>query len=108
MNETTLSSFVLILAVVALAPVLADVVERWVRVPSVVIEILAGVLIGPALGWAEVDDVIEFLSQLGPGAADVPGRAGDRPRPRAGPAAAAGHDRLARLARHRDRASASR
>ncbi|MET0324028.1 MAG: cation:proton antiporter, partial [Ilumatobacteraceae bacterium] len=42
-----------------------DVVERWVRVPSVVIEIAAGVVIGPALGWADVDDVIEFLSQLG-------------------------------------------
>ena len=65
MSEHTLSSFVMILALVALAPVLADVVERWVRVPSVVIEILAGVLIGPALGWAEVDDVIEFLAQLG-------------------------------------------
>ena len=43
----------------------ADGLARWVRVPSVVLEIAAGVLIGPALGWAQVDDVIEFLSQLG-------------------------------------------
>jgi Kef-type K+ transport system membrane component KefB len=65
MDERTLSSLVLILAVVALAPVVADALDRWVRVPSVVLEIAAGVLIGPALGWAQVDDVIEFLSQLG-------------------------------------------
>ena len=65
MDEKTLSSFVLILIVAALAPVVADGLARWVRVPSVVLEIVAGVLIGPALGWAQVDDVIEFLSQLG-------------------------------------------
>jgi Kef-type K+ transport system membrane component KefB len=65
MNETTLTSFVVILVVVALAPVVADALARWVPVPSVVLEILAGVLIGPALGWAHVDDVIEFFSQLG-------------------------------------------
>ena len=65
MDEHTLSSFVLILVVIALAPVLADVLDRWIAVPGVVLELLAGVLIGPALGWAHVDVVIEFLSELG-------------------------------------------
>ena len=65
MGLTTLSSLVLILAAIALAPVIADSIEPWVRLPSVVIEILAGILIGPALGWVEVDDVIDFFSQFG-------------------------------------------
>jgi Kef-type K+ transport system membrane component KefB len=65
MSITTLSSLVLILAVIALAPVISDAVDRWVRLPSVVIEIMAGVLIGPALGWVKVDDVIDFFSQFG-------------------------------------------
>ena len=65
MSGNTLSSLVVILAAVALAPLLADLASPWIRLPAVVLEILAGVLIGPALGWAKVDDVIQFLSQLG-------------------------------------------
>jgi Kef-type K+ transport system membrane component KefB len=62
---TTLSSLVVILAAVALAPMLADLAAPYVRIPAVIIEILAGILIGPALGWAHVDDIINFLSELG-------------------------------------------
>ena len=65
MTETTLSSLVVILAAVALAPMLADLISPVIRLPAVILEILAGVLIGPALGWAEADDIINFLSALG-------------------------------------------
>jgi Kef-type K+ transport system membrane component KefB len=65
MTPTTLSTFVIILAVVAASPILADVLGRWVRVPGVVLEIGLGVVIGPALGWAHVDGVIGFMSDLG-------------------------------------------
>jgi Kef-type K+ transport system membrane component KefB len=64
-TDTTLSSLVVILAAVALAPLLADLVAPVIRIPAVVIEILAGILIGPALGWAHDDAIIDFLSQLG-------------------------------------------
>jgi Kef-type K+ transport system membrane component KefB len=65
MSDTTLSTIVVIMLVVAAAPILADLAGRWVQLPSVVIEIAAGVLIGPALGWAHIDEIIEFLSELG-------------------------------------------
>ncbi len=65
MIDTTLSSLVVILIVVAAAPVVGDLLERWVRVPGVVIEITAGILIGPVLHWANDDDIINFLSELG-------------------------------------------
>jgi Kef-type K+ transport system membrane component KefB len=54
-----------ILLAVALAPMLADLAAPYIRIPAVIIEILAGILIGPALGWAHVDDIINFLAQLG-------------------------------------------
>src|SRR4051812_19607483 len=50
---------------VAAAPLLSDVVGRWVPVPSVVLEIGAGIVIGPVLGWAHDDAVISFLSSMG-------------------------------------------
>ncbi len=65
MTHTTLSSLVIILAVVAAAPILSDLAKRWVSVPSVVVEITFGVLIAPAFGWAHLDDVIAFLANLG-------------------------------------------
>jgi Kef-type K+ transport system membrane component KefB len=65
MTSTTLSSLVVILAAVALAPLVSDLVSRWFPLPAVVVEIAAGVLIGPALGWAQTDGVIDFLAALG-------------------------------------------
>ncbi len=53
MTATTLSSLVVILASAAVAPLLSDLVARWFALPTVVVEIGAGVLIGPALGWAQ-------------------------------------------------------
>lgn len=65
MTDSTLLSLVTILAAVVAAPIVADMASRWVAVPSVVVEILAGVLLGPALGWVELDEIIEFLSEFG-------------------------------------------
>jgi Kef-type K+ transport system membrane component KefB len=65
MSGTTLPSLVVILLVMVLAPLLADLLAGWVRVPSVVLEIAGGILVGPALHWVTVDDIIDFLSQLG-------------------------------------------
>jgi Kef-type K+ transport system membrane component KefB len=56
----------LIVAVVGFAaPLLLGFFPR-VRVPSVVLEIVAGILIGPAvLGWVEVDEPVAVLSTIG-------------------------------------------
>jgi Kef-type K+ transport system membrane component KefB len=65
MSSTSLSSLVVILAAVAVAPLVSDLVSRWFPLPTVVVEIGAGVLIGPALGWAHTDDIIDFFAALG-------------------------------------------
>ncbi|SDK84979.1 transporter, CPA2 family [Glycomyces sambucus] len=58
---------VLVLAVAAVAaPLLVDRVERWVRLPGVVVEIVLGVLIGPqVLGLVQTGVLLETVSQLG-------------------------------------------
>jgi Kef-type K+ transport system membrane component KefB len=63
--EADLVSLLVIAAVAALAPILADM-SGAARLPVVVIEIAFGILIGPQLlGFAEPDDLIGFFSQLG-------------------------------------------
>jgi Kef-type K+ transport system membrane component KefB len=65
------TSFLLVLAVAAAAPVLADFASRAhaaVLVPVVVMEIVLGAVIGPdVLDLAQRDDVLDVLSQLGLG-----------------------------------------
>jgi Kef-type K+ transport system membrane component KefB len=55
----------LVVALVAVvAPLLANVVP--IRVPGVVLEIIAGIVVGPAvLGWVEVDEPIRVLALVG-------------------------------------------
>lgn len=49
-----------------LAPFVSDRLSRWAVVPSVVLELLFGVLLGPvALGWAHTSQVLTVLSDLG-------------------------------------------
>jgi Kef-type K+ transport system membrane component KefB len=63
---TSLNTTVLIMLAAFIAPYLADLLIRWVRVPSVVLEIILGAAIGPAvLGWAHVSPVIDTISELG-------------------------------------------
>jgi Kef-type K+ transport system membrane component KefB len=58
-------TFLLVLAVVAVAPLAADLPAR-VRVPTVVAEILLGIVVGPdVLDLAHSDDLISVLSQFG-------------------------------------------
>ncbi len=69
MVDTT--SFLLVLAVAAAAPIVAAAAGRLstrVIVPIVVVELVLGAAIGPdGLGLAEVDDILSFLGQLGLG-----------------------------------------
>ena len=65
MDRSTLATLALISAAAVLAPVLADLLRR-LRIPSVVIEIGLGILIGQqVLGWAHPDDVVRALAALG-------------------------------------------
>jgi Kef-type K+ transport system membrane component KefB len=58
-------SLVVVCAVAFVAPLVSHAIPR-VRIPAVVLEILAGILIGPAaLGWIEVDEPIRVLSVIG-------------------------------------------
>jgi Kef-type K+ transport system membrane component KefB len=66
MTTRTLLSMVVIFSVAALAPVLSEVLKGWVRVPDVVIEIVLGIVVGPAvLAWARPDDIVGTFSQFG-------------------------------------------
>ncbi len=58
-------SLVVVCTVAFVAPLVAQAIPR-VRIPSVVLEILAGIAIGPAvLGWVKVDEPIHVLSVIG-------------------------------------------
>jgi Kef-type K+ transport system membrane component KefB len=66
MTGGTLTSVVLIVFVAALAPFIADQVARWLLVPTVVLEISLGIVIGPSvLGLAKADEFVEALSNFG-------------------------------------------
>ena len=61
-------SFLVIVAVAALAALVSGLLSSRLVVPVVVLEILAGILIGPSmLDFAEPDPFIEFFSGLGLG-----------------------------------------
>lgn len=65
-DQATLTSVLVIVFVAALAPLAADAIRRWLVVPATVLEILFGILIGPAvLGLARVDTVVDALAGLG-------------------------------------------
>ncbi|MBW8486332.1 cation:proton antiporter [Actinomadura parmotrematis] len=59
-------SVVAIVAAGVVAPVLAARVERRVRVPSVVLELVLGIVVGPVvLGWATETEFVGELADLG-------------------------------------------
>lgn len=56
---------VVVCAVAFLSPLVSNAIPR-VRIPAIVLEILAGIVIGPAvLGWVVVDQPIKVLSVIG-------------------------------------------
>ncbi len=55
----------IVVAVAFAAPLVLGLFPK-VRLPSVVLEIVAGIVIGPSLlGWVEVDQAIEVISVIG-------------------------------------------
>ena len=65
MEQTAAQALLIIMAAAVLAPILAELLRKW-RIPSVLFELLLGILIGPAvLGWVEVDQFVGGLTELG-------------------------------------------
>jgi Kef-type K+ transport system membrane component KefB len=65
MHEESFQGLAIVAGAAFFMPLLLGMFPR-VRLPSVVLEILAGVLIGPAvLGWVHVDGPITVISRLG-------------------------------------------
>ena len=65
MEDLSFGSLAAVAAIALVAPLLVSLAPR-LRVPAVVLEILLGVLVGPAvLGWVEVEVPLEVLSLLG-------------------------------------------
>jgi Kef-type K+ transport system membrane component KefB len=64
-DEISFSGLVVVAAVALLAPLLLGLAPR-LRLPSAVLEIVAGIVIGPALlGWVETDTVIRVFALFG-------------------------------------------
>ena len=58
-------NLLIVVAVAFAAPFILGLFPK-VRLPSVVVEIIAGIVVGPAvLGWVEVDEAIEVVSIIG-------------------------------------------
>ncbi len=59
------TNLLIVMAVAFLAPLVVRLIPR-VRVPSPVLEIVAGIVIGPALlGWVQIDPPVQVLSLIG-------------------------------------------
>jgi Kef-type K+ transport system membrane component KefB len=59
------TGLLIVVAVAFAAPFLLGLAPR-VRLPSVVLEIVAGIVVGPSvLGWVEVDDTISVVATIG-------------------------------------------
>ena len=65
MQEISFSGLVVVAAVALLAPLVIGLVPR-LRLPAVVLEIVAGIVVGPAvLDWVETDTVIRVFALFG-------------------------------------------
>jgi Kef-type K+ transport system membrane component KefB len=63
--EISFTNLLIVVAAGFVAPLALGLVPRF-RLPAVVLEIVIGILIGPAvLGWVEVDEPVEVLSVVG-------------------------------------------
>src|SRR5829696_8702395 len=61
----SLDSLLLVMAVAFAAPLVLGLFPR-LQLPSVVLEIIAGIVIGPSvLGWAEVDQAVQVVALIG-------------------------------------------
>jgi len=67
-GDGTMTSFngLLIVTVIALVAPLTVATVPWLKVPSVVLEIVAGIIVGPALlGWVTIGPPIQILAIVG-------------------------------------------
>ena len=65
MNHISFNGLLIVSLIAVGAPILVATV-RWLKLPSVVLEIVAGIVVGPSvLGWVKVDEPIEILSLVG-------------------------------------------
>jgi Kef-type K+ transport system membrane component KefB len=65
MEEISFSGLVVVAAIALAAPLLLGLVPR-LRLPAVVLEIVAGIVVGPAvLDWVETDTVIRVFALFG-------------------------------------------
>jgi Kef-type K+ transport system membrane component KefB len=65
MAQPGFGGLLVVVSVAFLAPFLLGLFPR-LRLPSVVFEIVAGIVIGPSVfGWVEVDQTIEVLALIG-------------------------------------------
>lgn len=63
--DTSFAGLLIVMAVAFAAPVVLGLAPR-LRLPAVVLEIVAGIVIGPSvLGWVEVDRTIDVLALVG-------------------------------------------
>ncbi len=66
MRMADLTAVVAVAGAAAVAPLVADRLRRWIAIPSVVLEIVLGILLGHAvLGWVVEDDVVGFVADFG-------------------------------------------
>ncbi len=64
--DLSVRSLILVAVAVALTPLCASLLTRWVSIPLVVFEITFGIVLGPQVaGWIEPDSYIQFLATLG-------------------------------------------
>ncbi len=53
------------LSLIVIAGAVGTVLGRWARIPAIVVYLLAGLLLGPALGLVAIDHTLEIISELG-------------------------------------------
>ncbi len=62
----SISSFIVIAAIAAAAPILGRGIARLIKIPLVVFEIVLGIAVGPALlGWVHPNDFTDTLANFG-------------------------------------------
>jgi len=65
MPELSFSNLLWVCAIAFIVPLLQGLFPR-VRIPAVVLEIVAGIVVGPSvLGWVEADQAVQVLEVLG-------------------------------------------
>jgi len=65
MPPVSFDSLAVVMAIAFVIPLTLGLVPK-LRIPSVVVEIVAGIIVGPqVLGWAEIDEPVRILSTVG-------------------------------------------